>query len=171
MASEPLSVEFNGLDKLAATVGDIGLLGKPTRRLFNAGTNAILRRARPKAPSDRGQLRNSLVAEVDKRPMPRWGVVGSNVKHARPQEFGTGLLSESGQGMAAPHFPPPAALDLWAQRHGLPNGFVVARAIARRGGLRPKRFLRSSFSEVISKEWGRLTRRWWNEVQREWSRR
>lgn len=36
---------------------------------------------------------------------------------------------------SAPHFPPIAPLEAWAQRHGLPRGmgFVIARNIAQRG--------------------------------------
>ncbi|MGK3946155.1 hypothetical protein ABK046_48370, partial [Streptomyces caeruleatus] len=52
------------------------------------------------------------------------------------------------------HNPPPSALAGWAARHGL-NPYAVAKAIAKRGGLRPRRFFRDalelpSFAAAVS---------------------
>jgi hypothetical protein len=96
---------------------------------------------------------SSINYEVDSSPVPLWVSV-------RPQagllanvlEHGTGLLSEAPDSKGGAHFPPwgeaNPGLEAWAASHGLPNGFVVARAIARRGGLRPRRFLREALAEA-----------------------
>ena len=51
------------------------------------------------------------------------------------------------------HFPPSDALERWASRHGFGpgGGFVVARAIGRRGGLKPREFLTGAFRENVQK--------------------
>ena len=73
-------------------------------------------------PVDTGRLRASITHKVE----PFRAVVGTNVAYAPHVEFGT-----------RPHWPPLAALQPWARRHGFPAGrqgaFLVARAIARRG--------------------------------------
>lgn len=85
-------------------------------------------------------------------------------------EFGTGRLSDSPLGGKSGHHPPGPALDRWASRHlgrGV-SGYVVARAIARRGGLIPKRMFRDTFeahenrieqtldhiAAAVEREWG-----------------
>jgi hypothetical protein len=48
-----------------------------------------------------------------------------------------------------PHWPPLAALEGWAKRHGT-TAYVVARAIARRGNV-PRRFLSKALDSSISR--------------------
>jgi hypothetical protein len=57
-------------------------------------------------------------------------------------EYGTGKAGDPAVSHKGSHFPPSAALNLWARNHGIPSGYLVARAIARRGGLRARRWLR-----------------------------
>ena len=76
-------------------------------------------------------------------------------------EFGTGLLSEDPKSRRQRHWPPAAALDLWAKRHGFASGAIVARIIGRRGGLKPRRFLRDAFEsnrQRIADELSRIPR-------------
>lgn len=57
-------------------------------------------------------------------------------------ELGTGIPA----GNPKVHWPPAAALEVWANRHGT-TGFLVARAIGRRGGLKPRKFLQKAFDQ------------------------
>ena len=72
---------------------------------------------------------------------PLWAKGGSNVKYAPYMEYGTGRLADAeGGGGGGRHWPPAQALEGWASRHGFGpgGGFLVARAIGRRGGLKPR---------------------------------
>jgi len=94
----------------------------------------------------KGGTRRSLTSERDQSTFPHWARVGSNLQTARWGEFGTGLLSEDPEASRKRHWPPAAALEPWARAHGFGpgGGFLVARAIGRRGGLAPRRFLRDA---------------------------
>lgn len=99
-------------------------------------TMAVSREAKINAPVDTGRLRASILPDVITPDEHRVvGVVGSNVEYAPFMEFGT-----------RPHWPPIAALQVWAERHGT-SAFLVARAIAQRG-LAPRRFLQNAFDRV-----------------------
>lgn len=103
--------------------------------------------AKRRSPVDTGRLRSSITHHVNKE-SDGWIVrIGTDVNYAPFMEFGTGRLSDSGIPGRGEHRPPAIALDRWARRHGMPNGFVVARTIARRGGLRPRRYLRGAIEE------------------------
>src|SRR5512135_1298247 len=95
--------------------------GEPMIEAMRDSTLVVTRSARQNAPVDIGRLRASIVPEVRQRDRIVVGIVGSNVVYAPYQEFGT-----------RPHWPPLAALEVWARRHGL-TAFLVARAISRRG--------------------------------------
>lgn len=90
-----------------------------------------------------GHDRRSMTSERDSAGFPVWARVGSNSKTVRWGEFGTGLLSEDPESSKKRHWPPASALEPWATAHGL-DAFLVARAIGRRGGLKPRRFLRNA---------------------------
>lgn len=97
-------------------------------------------------PVDTGNLRASMRYEVGSVDgVPLWAAVGTNVEYAPYMEYGTGLLCDGPNPSGRRHWPPAAALDVWARRHGFESGAQVAVAIGRRGGLRPRRFLRNSF--------------------------
>jgi hypothetical protein len=70
------------------------------------------------------------------------GIVGSNKEYAPGVEEGTGVFAGK-----ARYFPSPAGLEVWAQRHGLPNGFVAALAIYKAGGTRPREFLKKALEK------------------------
>lgn len=107
--------------------------------------------ARMKAPVNTGQLRASITHDVREVGGDIQGLVGSNVVHAPYMEFGTGTVTDGTGGTGKAHFPPAAALARWCHLHGLDGlEFVIARAIGRRGGLAPRRYLREAFEEKMS---------------------
>lgn len=94
----------------------------------------------------KGHDRRSLTSERDQAFFPHWARVGSNSRTLRWGEFGTGLKSEDPTATKKRHWPPSSALDPWARAHST-TGFLVARAIGRRGGLEPRRFLRDAVKD------------------------
>lgn len=99
----------------------------------------VMRNARQLAPVDTGQLKNSIVAAIEYDQNTLKGVVGSNLKHAPWIEFGTGVFVGK-----SPYFPPPAALAVWARRHGI-NPYALAISIYRRGGTKGRKYLQTAF--------------------------
>ena len=132
-----VNVRIEGLDKLARKANRNHLLGGPLKRFFTSSAIAVQRNAKKRVPVDTGRLRRSITYEVDAAGIPLWAKVGSNVEYAPYQEFGTSA-----------HFPPPAAMETWARRHGLPNGFVAARAIAAHG-VPEKRYMRGGLEDSV----------------------
>lgn len=120
-------------------------------RFADAVGEVTVRNAVSRSPVDTGYLRASLTYESESDGQNAVVVIGSNVKYAIYMEFGTGALTDWPGGGKGYHFPPPAALERWARRHGFGEngGFVVARAIARRGGLAPRRYLRTAIEESL----------------------
>lgn len=106
--------------------------------LFEAATKARLKvaiatsamliqnEARKRAPVDTGRLRADIKTQYSNGGLTAH--IGTKVHYAPYVEFGT-----------RPHWPPAGALDRWGQLHGIP-GFLVARAISRRG-TKPQPFL------------------------------
>lgn len=141
---------------MAVKAEPFGHLSKPDLRQLSGAFGRFLNRvaitiqgyARKRAPVDTGRLRNSIGIEIDSSIPPIWAKIGTNVNYARPMEYGTGKLSDDPASAHAAHFPPSGALDVWAKRHGIAGGgFVVARAIGRRGGLKPRRYLRGGLAD------------------------
>lgn len=152
------------LNKLDAAV----LAGKPWRNFLNRWALSVERKAKQGAPVWRGQLRRSITHEIDAGELPRYARVGTNAPHGEPMEFGTGLLSDSPSASHRRHFPPPAALDAWAISKGFHTssrkvaltdasaspgtfGKIVSDIIGRRGGLKPRRYLRNAVDEAEAK--------------------
>ena len=77
----------------------------------------VTRDAKKNAPVDTGRLRASITPEVSTAGETVQGVVGSNVMYAPYVELGT-----------RPHWPPRAALEVWARRHHM-SVFLVQRSI------------------------------------------
>ena len=125
MADQTFSADIQGLretaEKMEQTVRD--LRGEPLLQGMRDATLLVQGTARTLAPVDTGRLRASIMPEVRSDPLTGsiTGVVGSNVDYAPYVELGT-----------KPHFPPLAALEVWAARHGT-TARAVAMAIARRG--------------------------------------
>lgn len=99
--------------------------GTIIREEFEVGSRWLLADARELAPVDKGELRDSLRARVEGRGVETLATVFSPLRRAVFSEKGT-----------RPHWPPIAALQGWAVRHGFPakgGAFLVARSIARKG--------------------------------------
>jgi hypothetical protein len=143
-------IEVPGLEKLRERLEVAHLAGEPMRVFGSRAGITVQGEARKLAPVDTGVLRSSIGYQVDSAPVPLWAKVGTSVFYAPYQELGTGTLAE-GEVAGMRHQPPSEALDLWASRHGFASGREVARIIGRRGGLRPRRFLRGGLKASMRK--------------------
>ena len=131
-----VDLEVRGLIKTQRNLEGIvrDLHGAPMLNAMRTATLIVQRDAKINAPVDTGRLRASITPEVRLDGDTVQGVVGSNVVYAPFLEMGT-----------RPHFPPLAALQVWASRHGT-SAFLVARAIARRG-TKAHKFLTRAFED------------------------
>ena len=118
--AEMIVVKIEGLEQLRAKLTSSRVDG-PVNRFLDRGAIFIQGAARRHAPVDQGRLRNSIGVETSGRRERR---IGPNAEHGPFVEMGT-----------RPHFPPPAALEGWARRHGFGpgGGFLVAKKIAATG--------------------------------------
>ncbi len=111
--------------------------------------------AKKKSPINLGALRNSIHVEKIFEENKKEFRVGTNIEYAPYMEFGTGLLADYPSANKKRHAPfsPNAikALTKWASDHKFENPEEVAWGIAfniyKKGGLRPRAFLRSGFQE------------------------
>jgi len=131
-----IKVEVTGWEetqeKMEQVVRD--LQGPPFVEAMKSATMIVHRDAKINAPVDTGRLRASILPEVRAHGRVVQGVVGSNLVYAPFQELGT-----------RPFWPPIAALEVWARRHGV-EAYLVARAIARRG-IRARRYLQRALED------------------------
>lgn len=170
------SITIAHLDEHLKRLGP-ALVSQPLRKFFSRATIEIQGHARQGAPVDNGLLRARIVTEVDRAEPPTFGKVGflnaregsAHYMQARAMEFGTGRMGDSEVSHKATHMPPGDALDVWAKRHGFESGWQVARIIARRGGLRPRRFLRNAIEQSRAAIQGFVTRLG-DEILAEWKR-
>ena len=128
--------------KLEQTAKD--LHGGPMVNTFQKAVLLLVRDAKIKSPVDTGRLRSSITGEVTTiRTLAGnnqlRGIAGTNVKYAPYMEFGTGVFTNGEKLHGSPHRPSPKYLKEWARRHKT-NEYVVARAIAMRGGLKPRKY-------------------------------
>ena len=147
-----MKAEIKGLKEALGKMEQVprDLRGSGMVEAMRDATMVVTRAARINAPVDTGRLRASITPEVVRQSNVVRGIVGSNVKYTPYMELGT-----------RPHWPPIAALEVWARRHHT-TAFLVARAIARRG-IKARRFLqralmenRNKIGEIISRTVGRI---------------
>jgi HK97 gp10 family phage protein len=124
-----ITVELHGLNEAISNLNWTDEQLRHADEPMRAATSIVSSTARQNAPVDTNVLKASIMPKVISRDKMTTGVVGSNVHYAPFMELGT-----------RPHWPPLAALEGWARRHGT-TAYVVARAIARRG-LKPRHYLR-----------------------------
>lgn len=141
MAGEVIRVE--GVDELLKKLDAPRLVGRPAKNFLNRWRLYTEREAKANAPVWQGLLRRSITSDVDAGAFPRSARVGTNAPHAKPMEYGTGLLSDAPDSGRRRYFPPPDALEPWAQAHGM-TGRQAAQAIWRKGGTPPRRYLRDA---------------------------
>ena len=109
-----VQVTVQGLDKVVAKLDGQKLFGPPMKNFFTRATLALKEQAMAElgadgaggAGYDTGHLLRSHATDVDPSPLPRWGVMGTNVPYGVYVHEGT-----------RPHFPPPTALLDWVHRH------------------------------------------------------
>jgi len=118
------------------------LTGGPMVDAMKQAALLVTRTARELAPVDTGRLRASILPDVAVKGNEVVGVVGSNVEYAPYMELGTGVFGKGGR-----HWPPGAALDVWASRHGFASGAEVAAIIGMRGGLKGREFLKKGIEQ------------------------
>jgi hypothetical protein len=105
--------------------------------------------AKLRAPVDKERLRASITHEVDDQPLMlevQVGVIGVTgaLKHAIYMEYGTGLVHDHPNWPRRRHTIHPSMLANWGKvKAGIVNAGAAAWAINRRGGLMPRRYLRS----------------------------
>ncbi len=162
----PAQVQIVGLERLIAKIGP-QLIAKPMEDFWKRCGVTIQSAARERAARDAhdtGHLVNMIQYEVDTREVPLWTKVGMLSAgegsplwlKARAMEYGTGRQGDSEVSHKSGHWPPAAALDVWASRHGFASGGQVARIIGKRGGLKPRKFLRGGFEDSLDKVRGFL---------------
>jgi hypothetical protein len=123
-----MEMSVTGLNEIATHIEEIESEltgGKIIRDEFELGSRLLLADAKKEAPDDTGELKDSLEARVRG--------VGADTTAAVFSDLERSIYSEKG---SRPHWPPIAALEGWAQRHGFPakgGAFLVARAISQRG--------------------------------------
>jgi hypothetical protein len=142
MAGKDVEVELRGIEETARKMEQVvaDLQGGPFLEGMRDATLLLTRAVRQnfeayRSPQvggvDIGVTRASVTPEVRTHGRVVEGVVGSNRISAAVQETGS-----------RPHWPPLAALETWARRHGT-TAYVVARAIARRGNIARRQFSRA----------------------------
>lgn len=172
-----INVEIVGLARVTRKLSD-KLISGPLRTFFKRAAIVVQGEIRTRVPVDSGQLRNLITTEIDDGAMPLYAKIGPlNAAEgspmwykARAMEFGTGRQGQPGVSHKSKHWPPPAALDVWARRHGFESGAQVARIIGRRGGLRPRKFMQEGFKASMSALRG-LVGRLGDEIQAAWERK
>jgi hypothetical protein len=125
-------------------------------RAFHRITQGIATDAKRNAPVDRGRLRSSINAQVKTHVTQIVGEVGTKVFYAPYMEFGTGKVGDPVVPHKSTHWPPGAALDTWARRHGFSSGARVAAIIGRRGGLKARRYFRNALDKGLPRVDGEL---------------
>jgi hypothetical protein len=143
-----ISVTPEGFEEALKKVDDIALLDEPMRELFRHAGQRVTLETRARTPVHTGALRRSIRYTVSRSKPPLWMRVKAGKYYGLFQEYGTGRMG-SGLKHGGGHFPPPTALENWARSHGFPSGVMVARAIAKRGGLRPKQFWRAGVAASL----------------------
>lgn len=118
--AEMIVVRIEGLEQLRGKLTSSRADG-PVNRFLDRGAIFVQGAARRHAGKsvDTGRLRNSIGVETSGHRERR---VGPSADY--------GLYVETG---TRPHFPPPAALEGWARRHGFSSGYEVAKKIAATG--------------------------------------
>jgi len=166
-----MSIEWtNGSpDEFRRKLRDPKLISGPARNFLNRVLLLIQGFAKDGAPRNVGRLWQSIAFNVDSSPMPLWGKVGTNVSYAPAMEYGTGALSEKPSAVSGWSFPSGPELSTWARRHGFRNGYIVANAIKKRGGLAARRYLRTAMAKAKPQA-KRFLREFGNEIERLWSR-
>lgn len=116
-------VEIKGLVETQKKLEQVAkdLAGEPVVQAVREGSLMLQRTAKEEVAVDTGRLRGSITSRVIGEEKSVTGIVGTNVKYAADQEFGTG-----------PHIPDMGPLTIWARRHDV-DVKDIAQAIGEHG--------------------------------------
>lgn len=174
-----IRVEQKGLPELIKALRSKAGAGEALTKAFHEIGLKAVSASRRMAPVDTGKLRNSIFYEVDWQPLPTYvkiGVLGGpTAGYAAYMEYGTGLVHDHPSWPRKRHVVPPQVLEGWVARKGRFRGekakarrerlarvsedaASAAWAITRRGGLMPRRYLRTPFEADKDKYVARITR-------------
>ena len=118
----PVTLRLEGADELErALLNSPAVLRTTQQQAMTRSLLLIEADARRNVRQDTRRLMSSISHRQSQSPRGLVGEVGPSARYGIHVERGT-----------RPHWPPRAALEGWARRHGVPV-FVVQRAIARRG--------------------------------------
>lgn len=153
MADSPITLKIEGLDELRKRLSDPRVKAAAKKRMNEAARVVIdAAKSGPDMPVNNGQLRSSMTWQVHDAGDDVYAEMGSPLQYAPYMEYGTGTQSDGPGGTRRPHYPPPSALAVWAKRHGMEGmEVVIARAIGRRGGLKPRKYLRNAWAGNLDK--------------------
>jgi len=155
-----ISMTVKGISDLKAALARSTNLTRLAMATHVANTAlGIQRVAKEKAPVDVGRTRSSIQISVFNGGLTY--EVAVNAAAGIFAETGTGRFNTLGATPA--YFPPPSALKGWARRHGMAGKeFLIARAIFKRGGLKPRPFFQPAidqFAPDYEAEAARILRR------------
>lgn len=147
------TLEIRGMKELRKLLKDPRLIERPAKDYLDGMALNVQARARINAPTGvsggGGGLRGSIT--VDKRAKLSRSV-GSNLKHAKPVEFGS-----------RPHWPPRGSLARWAQlklgaRNPMQADFLIRRKISK-VGTKPQPYLNPALDDMRRQTLPGLTRK------------
>lgn len=155
MAESLLDLKIKGLQAMVDRMDFQQPLEETLGKFIRTAGETVAGSARSKAPVDVGTLRASINAQYQADNGVYKSVIGTNVHYAPFMEYGTGTQHDHPNWPRNPHRIPPGALVGWATRklRGSEENpeqlaAIVANRIMRKGGLKPRRFLRGSFEEL-----------------------
>jgi len=140
---DAIKLEIKGLEEAQRKATQLvkDMFGEPMLNAMRDATLYVLRDAKKLAPVDTGRLRASITPEVRSENEAIMGVIGSNVEYAPYQEFGTGQFNDSGSGLSPGIYKMPQ---------------LMVKLGIRKGGIRPKRYLRGAVEQNATKIYRRI---------------
>lgn len=144
----PIETTISGLPGLLRRFRTQDFMGRGARELLRDWSEEIRDEARGNARIFTGDMKNSILAEIDGGHFPKWARVYSDNPKVRWMEYGTGELSEDPKSSHTAYFPPPENLRDWSSSKGLdPN--AVAAGIFARGGTPPTHFFSDAMTKAV----------------------
>jgi len=153
-----LDVQLRGFSRAIRGLNNLPL-ADATRAWLHASGMLVRSLAQIRAPRNLGALAGSIRERVDGSENPTFVDIGSNLHYAPYMEFGTGMVHDHPTWPRAPHIPyvgknpngqPVLGLLEWGrQKGGASLGYAAAKAIAKRGGIKPRRYLRGALEEAV----------------------
>lgn len=167
-ASRSDAVRIEGLDRVIRALDFTKPAVEVLEKIVGASAEMVAGEARRRAPVDVGLLKSSINVQTKTEGQVVTASIGTNVQNGAGKpygaymEFGTGLVHDHPSWPKARHVVPPAALMNWAERKGrggtYHDAWIVANAITKRGGIKPRRYLRGSLELYESRIKERLGR-------------